>query len=110
MVKKNYSAPAATEIMNQVTKWDAVVTGVGDWGSCSSSSLHDSLKAEQLGIPAFAIMTSKFVSVADLMSRVLGAENFLFAVIDHLISSASELDLTHQAEQAVKTGIPLLMR
>ena len=24
------SAPAATEIMYQVTKWDAVVTGVGD--------------------------------------------------------------------------------
>ena len=30
VVKKNYSAPAAKEIMNQVTKWDAVVTGVGD--------------------------------------------------------------------------------
>ena len=30
VVKKNYSSPAATEIMNQVTKWDAVVTGVGD--------------------------------------------------------------------------------
>ena len=30
VVKKNYSAPADTEIMNQVTKWDAVVTGVGD--------------------------------------------------------------------------------
>ena len=30
VVKKNYSAPATTEIMNQVTKWDAVVIGVGD--------------------------------------------------------------------------------
>ena len=30
VVKKNYSAPAATEIMNQVPKWDAVVTGLGD--------------------------------------------------------------------------------
>ena len=30
LIKKNYSAPEATEIMNQVTKWDAVVTGVGD--------------------------------------------------------------------------------
>ena len=68
------------------------------------------MKAEQLGIPAFAIMTSKFVSAADLMSRVLGAENYPFAVIDHSISSASELDLDHQAEQAVKTGVPLLMR
>ena len=30
VVKENYSAPADTEIMNQVPKWDAVVTGVGD--------------------------------------------------------------------------------
>ena len=30
VVKKNYSATADTEIMKQVTKWDAVVTGVGD--------------------------------------------------------------------------------
>ena len=30
VVKKNYSAPVATVIMNQVPKWDAVVTGVGD--------------------------------------------------------------------------------
>ena len=27
VIKKNYSAPAATEIMNQVTKWDAVSPG-----------------------------------------------------------------------------------
>ena len=62
------------------------------------------MKAKQLGIPAFAIMTSKFVSAAELMSRVLGEENYPFAVIDHPISSASELDLAHQAEQAVKIG------
>ena len=68
------------------------------------------MKAEQLGVPAFAIMTSKFVIAADLMSRVLGAENYPFAVIDHSISSASELDFGHQAEQAVKTGVPQLMR
>ena len=68
------------------------------------------MKAEQLGIPAFAIMTTKFVSAAELMSRVLGAGNYPFTVIDHPISSASELDLTHQAEQAVKIGISLLMR
>ena len=68
------------------------------------------MKAEQLGIPAFAIMTSKFVSAAELMSRVLGAENYPFAVIDHPISSASELDHAYQAEQAIKTGLSLLIR
>ena len=72
--------------------------------------MHDSVKVEQFGIPAFAIMTSKFVSAAELMSRVLGVENYPFAVINNPISSASELVLAHQAEQAVKTGVPLLMK
>ena len=55
-------------------------------------------------------MTSKFVNAAELMSRVLGVENYPFAIIDHPISSASELDHAHQAEQVAKTGILLLMR
>ena len=29
-VKKNYSAPAEEEIMNEVKNWDAAITGVGD--------------------------------------------------------------------------------
>ncbi len=30
VVKKNYSAPAESEILTEVKKWDAVVAGVGD--------------------------------------------------------------------------------
>ena len=29
-VKKNYSAPAEAEIMEEVKKWDAAIAGVGD--------------------------------------------------------------------------------
>jgi len=30
VVKNNYSAPAEKEIMKEVKKWDATITGVGD--------------------------------------------------------------------------------
>jgi len=30
VVKKNYSAPAEEEIMEEVKKWDAAIAGVGD--------------------------------------------------------------------------------
>ena len=30
VVKKNYSAPAEEEIMEEVIKWDAAIAGVGD--------------------------------------------------------------------------------
>ena len=72
--------------------------------------MHDSVKSEQLGIPSFGIMTSKFVSAAEMMSRALGADKYPFVVIDHPISSASDSDLAIQANLALENGVPLLMR
>jgi len=72
--------------------------------------LHDSVKSEQLGIPSFGIMTSKFVSAAEMMSRALGADKYPFVVIDHPISSASDSDLAIQANLALENGAQLLMR
>ena len=55
---------------------------------------------EQLGIPSTAIMTSEFVSAAELMALVLGAEGYPFVVIDHPIASASPDVLATRARQA----------
>ena len=29
-VKSNYSAPADTDIVNEISQWDAVISGIGD--------------------------------------------------------------------------------
>ena len=72
--------------------------------------MHDSIKSEQLGIPSFSIMTSKFVSAAEMMSRALGAEEYAFVIIDHPISSASKDKLKIQASIALKEGVNLILR
>ena len=72
--------------------------------------MHDSIKSEQLGIPSFSIMTSKFVSAAEMMSRALGAEEYAFVIIDHPISSASKIKLKIQASIALKEGVNLILR
>jgi hypothetical protein len=46
-------------------------------------------------------MTTEFVSAAQLMARVLGAEGYPFAVIEHPISSASAEQLQERARRAV---------
>ena len=46
-------------------------------------------------------MTEKFVSAAELMSRVLGADGYPFAVIDHPVSSATSGELLARAEQTI---------
>ena len=55
-------------------------------------------------------MTSKFVSAAELMSRVLGAENYPFVAISHPISSATKDELKIQACNALKEGLNFLLK
>jgi len=54
-------------------------------------------------------MTSRFVSAAELMCRVLGMPNYQFAVIDHPLSSASDADLAHYARATLEQARHLLM-
>ena len=53
--------------------------------------------AERAGTPALAVMTVNFTSAAELMARVLGVPDYLFGVIAHPISSATDEDLTERA-------------
>ena len=45
-------------------------------------------------------MTEKFVSAAELMGQVLGADGYPFVVIPHPISSASPDELAERAKAA----------
>jgi len=72
--------------------------------------LHDSVKSELLGVPSFGIMTSKFASAAELMSRALGAGNYPFVTVSHPISSATKDELIRQAGNALKDGINFLLK
>ncbi len=63
---------------------------------------------EQLGLPSAAIMTSEFVSAAELMAAVLGADDYGFVVIDHPIASATTAELERRAESAAADCLALL--
>lgn len=47
-----------------------------------------------------AVMTTRFVSAAELMARVLGFADYPFATIAHPISSASDVALREMAASA----------
>jgi hypothetical protein len=71
--------------------------------------LHDSVIGERLGLPSVSVMTTEFVSAAKLMSRVLGAEDFPFVVIEHPISSASNEALGDRAREVVSQSAAILI-
>ena len=64
--------------------------------------MHDAVSSERAGTPALGVMTSRFVSAAELMSNVLGAPGYKFAVIDHPVSSASDTELANKARKVVE--------
>jgi hypothetical protein len=53
-------------------------------------------------------MTTRFVSAADLMSRVLGMPGYAFAVIDHPVSSATDEGLGAMARATIDQARTLL--
>jgi len=55
-------------------------------------------------------MTSRFVSAAELMCRVLGMPDYRFAVIGHPISSASDALLADYARATIEQARQLLLR
>ena len=69
--------------------------------------MHDSIIGERLGIPSAGVMTTQFVSAAELMGRVLGADGHPFVVVEHPISSASQDQLMLRAKQAVSECIAI---
>ncbi len=72
--------------------------------------MHDAVSSERAGTPALGVMTSRFVSAAELMSNVLGAPGYKFAVIDHPVSSASDTELANKAEKVVELIDELILR
>ena len=66
--------------------------------------------AERQGVPAIGVMTTRFVSAAELMRRVLGMPDYEFAVIGHPISTASNEQLLDYARATIEQARHLLMR
>jgi hypothetical protein len=60
-------------------------------------------------VPALGVMTERFASAAELMSRVLGMPGYRFAVIGHPISSASDAQLAEYARSTIEQARHLLM-
>jgi hypothetical protein len=63
---------------------------------------------EKLGVPAVGVMTTNFVSAADLMARVLGADGYRYVAIEHPISSANDAALDAEAKRTVEEALSIL--
>ena len=70
--------------------------------------MHDAFSGEVAGIPSAAVITERFVSAAELMARVLGADDYAFVTIPHPISSLRPEELAELARNAAADCVALL--
>lgn len=70
--------------------------------------MHDAVAGDRFSIPSVGIMTEQFVSAAQLMAQVLGAQGYDFVTIEHPISSASAQQLHERAIVAVEASARIL--
>ena len=68
------------------------------------------MTAERHNSPAQAVMTDRFISAAELMSRVLGMPGYEFMVIPHPVSSADDAALCNMAAATAARMAQMLVR
>ena len=66
--------------------------------------------AERQGVPAVSVMTTRFVTAAKLMAKVLGMPDHPFVVIEHPISNAGDAGLEARAKAVAGEVLLRLVR
>ncbi|HEY7223911.1 MAG TPA: UGSC family (seleno)protein [Micromonosporaceae bacterium] len=107
--KLAFAAPVPEELLEELAgSCQAVITGVGDCGSCSGSAVADGVAFERRGIPAAVICTDAFLVTADAMAALKGATGYRYAVTAHPVAVLTPDEVRKRAEQVLPEVVALL--
>jgi hypothetical protein len=83
--------PAPPELIAEIAEHaEAVITGPGDCGACSSYSTYDAVELERLGVPTVCICSDQFEALADAQRVGLGLPELSLAIVPYPISAIDE--------------------
>ena len=104
-----FALPVPDALLEELaTSCQAVVTGVGDCGSCSGSAVADGVAFERRGIPAAVICSDAFIVTADAMAALKGAKGYRYATTAHPVAVLTPDEVRQRAEEALPQVVALL--
>ena len=107
--KQAFALPVSDELLEELAaSCQAVVTGVGDCGSCSGSAVADGVALERRGIPAAVICSDAFTVTADAMAALKGAKGYRYATTAHPVAVLTAAEVRKRAEEALPQVVALL--
>jgi hypothetical protein len=108
-VKVNFAVPEPEDVIKELaSESDAIITGVGDCGSCSAAATADGVVFEAAGVPVAAIITDSFIPTADAMAALRGAPGYKYATTAHPVAVLTEDKVKERAAQVLDDVIALL--
>ncbi|MFW6091804.1 MAG: UGSC family (seleno)protein [Actinomycetota bacterium] len=107
--KQVFSLPVPDDVVTTyLRECDAVVTGVGDCGSCSAASTADGIAFERAGLPAAVICTEAFVVTANKMAEMRGEPDYPYVVTEHPVAVLTEEQVRQRATKLLPEIVSLL--
>lgn len=108
--KVNFAVPEPEGVIKELAAGsDAVITGVGDCGSCSAAATADGVVLEAAGVPVAAIITDSFIPTADAMAALRGAPGYQYATTAHPVAVLTEDKVRERAAQVLDAVVALLV-
>jgi hypothetical protein len=107
--KVNFAVPEPEDVIKELAaEADAIITGVGDCGSCSAAAAADGVVFEAAGVPVAAIITDSFIPTADAMAALRGAPGYKYATTAHPVAVLTEDKVKERAAQVLDAVVALL--
>lgn len=100
--------PSPEQLDDLVDRCDIVLTGLGDCGSCSATTMHVATDLESRGIPTAAICTEPFLASASAMAARRGFSGYAFARVAHPVSSLEQAEIEERAREALPQVLAIL--
>lgn len=100
--------PSPEQLDDLVERCDIVLTGLGDCGSCSATTMHVATDLESRGIPTAAICTEPFLASASAMAARRGFPGYAFARVAHPVSSLEQAEVEERAREALPQVLAIL--
>ena len=101
VITEGVMLPSEAQLADLVDRCDAVITGLGDCGSCSATTMHVATDLEARGVPAAAICTEPFLASASAMAARRGLPGYAFARVAHPVSSLEPAEIEERAREAL---------
>ena len=107
--KVNFAQPEPEEKVKELAVGcDAIVTGIGDCGSCSASAVADGVAFEAAGVPAAVICSDAFRATADAMAALRGAPGYRYATTPHPVAVLTPDQVRERAAQVINDVVAIL--